>query len=111
MRSGPAILPVISKRDVVAVTLGILDRILRSPDLRHWEHTGFVFRRGRRPPERSPGENIADFWAPELHRVGDGYLLCFTASNAERALCIGLARSDHPKARLNPIPSRCSLAG
>jgi arabinan endo-1,5-alpha-L-arabinosidase len=71
--------------------------ILRSADLRHWDHVGFVFAHGRAPGWAITGENIADFWAPELHRVGGNYLLCFTARNAQRELCIGLARATQPE--------------
>lgn len=70
--------------------------ILRSPDLHHWELAGFVFPRGQAPAWAITGEGAADFWAPELHRVGGGFLLCFAARNHERALCIGLARADRP---------------
>jgi magnesium chelatase subunit D len=70
--------------------------ILRSRDLRDWMLAGFVFPRGQAPAWAITGEGVADFWAPELHRVGGGYLLCFTARNHERELCIGLARADSP---------------
>ncbi|MBA2921245.1 family 43 glycosylhydrolase [Sphingomonas sp. MAH-20] len=70
--------------------------ILRSRDLRDWELAGFVFPRGQAPAWAITGEGVADFWAPELHRVGSGYLLCFTARNHKRELCIGLARADSP---------------
>jgi hypothetical protein len=71
--------------------------ILLSPDLHHWELAGFVFPRGHAPAWAITGEGVADFWAPELHRVGDYYFLCFTARNHGRELCIGLARADHPE--------------
>lgn len=70
--------------------------ILRSRDLRDWEMAGFVFPRARAPAWTITGEGVADFWAPELHRAGDGYLLCFTARNRERELCIGLAGAGSP---------------
>ncbi|MFD1611958.1 glycoside hydrolase family 43 protein [Sphingomonas tabacisoli] len=71
--------------------------ILRSPDLKKWNLTGFVFPRGEAPSWMITAENLADYWAPELHKVGRGYLLCFTARNSDRELCIGLARADHPE--------------
>ena len=39
---------------------------------------------------------MADFWAPEMARVGDEYWLAFTARQASNALAIGLARSPSP---------------
>lgn len=71
--------------------------ILHSPDLKSWRHAGFAFPHGHAPAWAITGANVADFWAPELHRCGAEFLLCFTARNAERELCIGLARSDHPE--------------
>jgi GH43 family beta-xylosidase len=70
--------------------------ILRSADLRAWELAGFAFPEGAAPDWAVTGENAADFWAPELHRVDDEYWLCFAARNRERELCIGLARARHP---------------
>jgi hypothetical protein len=85
--------------------------ILRSPDLRQWEHAGFVFPAGAAPPWAITGENVADFWAPELHRVGDGYLLCFTARDGARELCIGLARAEHPEGPFTPDPEPLLTGG
>jgi hypothetical protein len=85
--------------------------ILRSSDLLDWEHAGFVFPSGASPPWAITGENVADFWAPELHRVGDGYLLCFTARDAARELCIGLARADHPEGPSAPDPEPLLTGG
>lgn len=70
--------------------------LLFSPDLEHWEHRGFVFPEGRTPAWALTGEGEADFWAPELHRVGEAYWLVFTARNHARELCIGLARAPSP---------------
>jgi beta-xylosidase len=39
---------------------------------------------------------MADFWAPEMHRVGDEYWTAFTARQANNALAIGLARAPSP---------------
>ena len=78
--------------------------ILRSQDLRRWKQAGFVFPAGAAPPWAITGENVADFWAPELHRVGDGYLLCFAARDAARSLCIGLARAGQPEGPFTPDP-------
>jgi hypothetical protein len=70
--------------------------ILHSNDLEHWEPRGFVFPQGQEPAWAAKGRNVADFWAPEMARVGDEYWLCFTARQASNALAIGLARSPEP---------------
>lgn len=70
--------------------------ILRSSDLRHWEHAGFVFPEGQTPAWTASGRHVADFWAPEMARVGDAYWLCYTAREPSNALAIGLAKSLSP---------------
>jgi hypothetical protein len=70
--------------------------ILRSHDLEHWEHAGFVFPEGEAPEWTARGRRVADFWAPEMARVGDEYWLSYTARQASNALAIGLARSASP---------------
>ena len=70
--------------------------ILHSSDLEHWETMGFVFPQGSEPKWAATGRNVADFWAPEMERVGDEYWLCFTARQASNALAIGLARGPSP---------------
>jgi arabinan endo-1,5-alpha-L-arabinosidase len=70
--------------------------ILHSHDLSHWEPRGFLFPCGREPGWAAKGQNVADFWAPEMARVGDEYWLCFTARQVSNALAIGLARSPSP---------------
>lgn len=70
--------------------------ILHSADLRHWELKGFVFPAGHEPAWAAKGRNVADFWAPEMEKVGGEYWLCFTARQASNALAIGLARSASP---------------
>jgi hypothetical protein len=70
--------------------------ILHSADLDHWESRGFVFPEGQEPSWCAAGRKVADFWAPEMARVGDEYWLCFTARQGSKALAIGLARSKHP---------------
>ena len=72
--------------------------ILHSADLEHWEPSGFVFPQGREPGWAAKGRNVADFWAPEMQRVGDEYWLCFTARQVNNALAIGLARAPRPTA-------------
>jgi hypothetical protein len=70
--------------------------ILHSADLEHWEHCGFVFPEGHEPSWCAKGRRVADFWAPEMARVGGEYWLAFTARQGSNALAIGLARAPTP---------------
>ena len=70
--------------------------ILRSADLETWEHAGFVFPEGEAPEWTATGTKVADFWAPEMAKVGDEYWLVYTAREKSNALAIGLARSASP---------------
>jgi len=70
--------------------------ILHSADLEHWEAGGFVFPAGQEPAWAAKGRNMADFWAPEMEKVGDEYWTVFTARQADNALAIGLARAPSP---------------
>ena len=70
--------------------------ILHSQDLIHWEHKGFVFPDGHEPEWTAKGRRVADFWAPEMARVGDEYWVAYTARQQSKILAIGLARSDNP---------------
>jgi arabinan endo-1,5-alpha-L-arabinosidase len=70
--------------------------LLHSSDLEHWEPRGFAFPQGQEPSWAAKGRNVADFWAPEMAKVGEEYWLCFTARQASNALAIGLARSASP---------------
>ncbi|MDB5697909.1 MAG: hypothetical protein JWN69_713 [Alphaproteobacteria bacterium] len=70
--------------------------LLRSTDLEHWRMTGFVFPEGRWPGWMAQGAGTSDCWAPELHRVGADYLLCFSARAKDGSLAIAIATSSHP---------------
>jgi hypothetical protein len=70
--------------------------ILFSRDLERWEHRGFVFPDGQTPGWAKTGRNAADFWAPEMQRVGEEYWLAYTARQHSGALAIGLARAPAP---------------
>jgi hypothetical protein len=71
--------------------------ILHSTDLAHWEPKGFIFPEGSgQPVWAARGRSVADFWAPEIARVGDEYWAVFTARQHSNALAIGLARAPHP---------------
>lgn len=70
--------------------------ILTSSDLVHWRHTGFVFPRGEAPSWALTGPAVSDFWAPEMHRVGREWWVCFTAREQDGRLAVGLARGRSP---------------
>jgi hypothetical protein len=70
--------------------------ILHSDDLERWTPVGFVFPEGQTPGWTLAGPKQADFWAPEMAKVGDEYWLAFTARRKTNALAIGLAKAPHP---------------
>lgn len=70
--------------------------ILHSTDLEQWEPKGFIFPAGQEPSWAATGRNTADFWAPEMAKVGNEYWAVFTARQKSNALSIGLARADSP---------------
>jgi len=70
--------------------------ILHSNDLKGWEPKGFIFPSGEQPSWAATGRNAADFWAPEMAKVGDEYWTVFTARQVNNALAIGLARAPLP---------------
>src|SRR5688572_30649728 len=70
--------------------------ILHSADLVNWEHKSFVFPRGSEPEWAAVGSRVADFWAPEMAKVGDEYWVAFTARQRSNALAIGLAKGPTP---------------
>lgn len=70
--------------------------ILHSEDLDHWQAKGFIFPAGEEPGWCARGRNVADFWAPEMARVGDEYWTVYTARQSSNALAIGLARAPSP---------------
>ena len=70
--------------------------ILHSSDLQQWEPKGLIFPAGHEPSWTATGPNTADFWAPEMAKVGDEYWTVFTARQRSNALAIGLARAPSP---------------
>jgi len=70
--------------------------ILHSSDLKGWEAKGFIFPAGEQPSWAATGRNAADFWAPEMAKVGSEYWTVFTARQVNNALAIGLARAPSP---------------
>lgn len=72
--------------------------IFRSEDLSRWDHLGFVFPHGNKPPWVLDGVGLADFWAPELHQIKGEFRVYFTARHRDTGdLCIGEARSAQPE--------------
>ena len=61
----------------------------RSLDIETWIDAGHVFPRGELP---TWARN--DFWAPEIHRHGEGFICYFTARDLTGTLCLGAARAD-----------------
>jgi GH43 family beta-xylosidase len=70
--------------------------ILHSTDLIRWEHRGFVFPHGQEPGWTAKGPQVADFWAPEMAKVGDEYWVVYSARQRSKAMAIGLARGPSP---------------
>ena len=71
----PAVLKTDQGYVLIATSNDALDAfpILRSDDLVHWEHDGFVFPEGHQPDWTAHGTRIGDYWAPEMAKVGDEY--------------------------------------
>jgi len=78
--------------------------ILRSNDLRQWELAGFAFPAGHKPDWALDEFGSADFWAPEIHRIGGRYAMCFSARQLNKELAIGLAWADKPAGPYLPTP-------
>jgi beta-xylosidase len=60
--------------------------IRTSTDLVHWKSAGFVF-----PSANKPTWAKGDYWAPEIHRVGNHYVAYFSARHDDGRLSIGAA--------------------
>lgn len=67
--------------------------ILRSTDLKAWDAVGFAFPEGAKPAWTLDGPEVSDFWAPELHRVGEEFWLCFAARQRDGTLALGVAKA------------------
>ena len=63
-------------------------RLRVSTDLRTWSNPVPLFAAGA-----GPSWAVRDFWGPELHRIGDGYVLYYSARDTHGRLCIGAATS------------------
>ncbi len=64
--------------------------IRTSTDLVHWEDHGFIF------PTGGPAWATRDFWAPEIHRVGDRWIAYFSARATDGHLALGAATASDP---------------
>jgi arabinan endo-1,5-alpha-L-arabinosidase len=65
--------------------------IRHSTDMKNWTPAGAIF-----PSGQQPAWAKRDFWAPEIHKVGDGYVAYYTARDAQGTLSIGAAHSKSP---------------
>ncbi|WP_158829191.1 glycoside hydrolase family 43 protein [Mucilaginibacter lacusdianchii] len=72
--------------------------LLSSENLADWTFLNYVFAQGQKPAWATQVEVGSDYWAPELHQIGDEYRLYFVARDKEsKELCIGMATSKHPE--------------
>lgn len=63
--------------------------LFRSRDLVHWTAAGHLFSSATKPAWAN-----GNWWAPEIHRVGEGFVAYFTALSPSRGkMCIGAARA------------------
>jgi beta-xylosidase len=77
-----------------------------SPDLVHWTSAGYIFSTATRPRWAS-----GNFWAPEIHPIGSGYIAYFAALSGTRGkMCIGAAHATRPGGPFTDIgrPLVCS---
>ncbi len=62
-----------------------------STDLVHWSDAGHIF-----PSASKPSWAVSDFWAPEVHAIGSGFVAYFTARHMDGRLSIGAATAPSP---------------
>jgi arabinan endo-1,5-alpha-L-arabinosidase len=65
--------------------------IYTSPDLVNWTAAGYIF-----PSGHWPTWAASDFWAPEIHHVGSGYVAYFAARDSDGMLSVGVAAATSP---------------
>ncbi len=70
--------------------------VLRSRDLADWRLAGFVFPKGEGPRWAADVGRGGEYWAPEMHRVAGGFLVCFAAREEDGSFAIGMAKSSRP---------------
>ena len=73
--------------------------ILHSNDLEHWQHRGFAFPKGNSRRGPLTGRRVADFWAPEMAKVGDEYWLVLSPPGSRRTR----SPSASPRAAIRPV--------
>jgi arabinan endo-1,5-alpha-L-arabinosidase len=62
----------------------------KSRDLVHWTAAGHIFQLSTKPSWAS-----GNFWAPEIHHIGNGFVAYFAALSPSRGkMCIGAARAS-----------------
>ena len=72
--------------------------IKTSPDLVHWTSAGSIF-----PSAQKPSWASGDYWAPEIHRVGNQYVAYYTARHVNGRLSIGAATAPSALAPFTDI--------
>ncbi|MGE0327372.1 MAG: glycoside hydrolase family 43 protein [Polyangiaceae bacterium] len=76
----------------MACTPGPKYPLRSSKDLVHWQSEGSVF-----SDATKPSWGTGSFWAPELHKVGSGYVVYFSAkSSTSGTFAIGAASASSP---------------
>lgn len=79
--------------------------IITSRDLVSWDLAGYGLPEGGKPIWAARDGEGAEYWAPELHKVGDEYLLCFAARLRNGEFGIGFATADSPAGPFVPEPA------
>ena len=75
--------------EYVAVCTGGNNYPLRtSPDLTHWTSKGSAFDSAKKPSWAT-----GDFWAPEIHKVGNKFVVYFSARQTNGRFAIGAAQA------------------
>lgn len=77
-------------RYVMVCTPGPAFPIRTSGDLVHWDARGTIFSDATRPRWAA-----GDFWAPEIHKLGERYVVYYSARHLDGDLAIGAASSDN----------------
>jgi beta-xylosidase len=66
--------------------------LYKSSDLVHWTSIGHIF-----SAKTKPAWGSGNWWAPEIHHIGTGYVAYFVAlSSARKRMCIGAATASSP---------------
>ncbi|KAH3761180.1 family 43 glycosylhydrolase [Pelomyxa schiedti] len=72
--------------------------IRKSTDLVSWDIVGYVF-----DSTSKPSWTVTDFWAPELHRVGDRIMVYFAARGSDGKLAVGGGWATSPEGPYTPL--------